>query len=116
MTRLFSLRMLPILVFCALLTGCGKKDGDKNKDEDTSDPESLFKEQIKVMNDLADAYKKNDGDKVKELTAKHKDLQDRFKGKVSKEENKKLMEKYGKEFSAALGKMTGAQVNSKIKS
>jgi hypothetical protein len=84
-------------VFLVGVSGCG------------SSPDSLVKDQIKNMNDMADAMEKGDEAKLKELEKKSKDIEKKLDDlKLSDEEKKKLLEKHKDELGAALGRIMQA--------
>jgi hypothetical protein len=82
------------------LTGCGGGN----------DPDSLTKQMISDMNELATAIeKKESADKIKSLGEKMKATGDKLDAlKLSPEDKKKLEEKYKKEMTEAFTKFLGA--------
>ncbi len=88
-----------IAVVLTTVSGCGKND-----------PDSLTKESISQINDLASAIEKKEStDKIKSLAEKLKATQDKIQAlKLSPEDQKKLMEKYQKETMEALSKLVKA--------
>jgi hypothetical protein len=84
-----------VLVFS--VSGCG------------SDADSLMKQQIQLMNDMADAIEKGDESKAKELESKAKELEEKMKAlNLSDEDKKKLAEKYKADLEKAMGRLMGA--------
>src|SRR5262249_13834562 len=91
-------------VFLVGVGGCG------------SSADSLVKDQIKNMNNMADALEQCDQAKFKELEKNGKDIEKKGKDldkkleelKLSDEEKKKLLEKHKDELGAALGRIMQA--------
>jgi peptidoglycan hydrolase CwlO-like protein len=95
-------RLLVISLVAALLAtvpGCSKND-----------PDSLTKQSISDMNDLASAIEKKEStDKIKSLAEKMKTTQDKLSAlKLSPDDQKKLAEKYQKEIMDAAMKLMAA--------
>src|SRR5262249_25519644 len=81
-------------VFLVGVSGCG------------SSADSLLKDQIKLMNDVADAMEKGDEAKVKDLQKRMEELKKKLDElKLSDEEVKKAWEKHKDEFAAAKGRV-----------
>ncbi len=79
------------------LSGCG------------SSADSLIQQQIKVMNDLADAMEAKDEAKVKQIEAQMKELQKQMKEiKLSEADQKALAEKHKDALMKATGRLMGA--------
>jgi hypothetical protein len=76
----------------------------------SNDPDSLAKQSISQMNDLAAAIEKKESpDKIKAIAEKLKATMEKLKAlKLSDEEMKKLQEKYQKESTQAAQKMLAA--------
>jgi len=92
-----------VLVTCGLVLvtcvgGCG------------SSADSLMKEQIKLMNEMADAVESGaDQSKIDAIGKKMKENEEKFNGlKLSEEEKKKLVEKYNDDIAKAVTRMMGA--------
>jgi hypothetical protein len=93
-------RFLTVGCAAALLfgvSGCG------------SSAESNIKEQISLLNDMADAAQKKDEAKIKELGNKIKDLQEQF-NKFSESDQKAALEKHLGELMQATMKAGTAQM------
>jgi len=97
MKRLYAVGFVAALL--AATPGCSK-----------SDPDSLTKQSISDMNDLASAIEKKEStDKIKSLAEKLKATSDKIAAlKLTPDESKKLMEKYQKETMDALSKLVKA--------
>ena len=97
MKRLYALGFVAALL--AATPGCSKND-----------PDSLTKQSISDMNDLASAIEKKEStDKIKSMAEKLKATQDKIVAlKLSPDDSKKLMEKYQKEMMDALSKLMKA--------
>jgi hypothetical protein len=95
-----------IFVGCALValvavTGCG------------SSPDSLVKDQIKAMDEMADALESNAPEsKVEEIKKKMEDINKKLEAlKLSDEDKKKLLEKHKAEFEKAGTRLAKASLN-----
>jgi hypothetical protein len=76
-----------------------------------SSPDSIMKDSIAAMNDLADAVEKKDEGKAKAAATKLQDLEKKLDAlKLSEDDKKKLLEKHKDEAGKALTKLMGAMV------
>jgi hypothetical protein len=87
-----------VLVFG--VSGCGG----------SSEAENLVKEQIQLVNDLADAMEAKDMNKILELQKKQEELQKKIEAmKLSPAEDKRLEEKYKGDLEKAMQRLMAAK-------
>ncbi len=82
-----------------------------------SSPDSAIKDQIKSMNDLADAVEKNEPDaKIQDLQKRVEESGKKLEAlKLSEEDQKKLFEKHKDELSKAMGRYMAAMMKKGMK-
>ena len=90
-----------VLILLSKLTGCGSGG---------SSADSLMKEQIKLMNELAEAMESGaDQSKVEALNKKLNETAEKFKAlKLSEDDTKKLAEKYKDDLGKAVMRLMAA--------
>jgi hypothetical protein len=82
----------------------------------SSSPDSLIKDQISLMNDMADALEKGDEAKAKSIAEKMKEVDKKLEAlKLSEDDKKKLGEKYKDELTKAAMRMLQAQMKGGMK-
>ena len=121
------LMSLCLALSVALFTGCGKdeKSGEKSGDKTGSGGDnwdSLTKEQLDAMNEMADAQDKQDNEGIAKATKKLTDIGERTK-KLMKDkkpeevqaEQMAAMMKYKDEFDKLAKRMGGGKIGEKEK-
>ena len=103
MKKLLGLGSIALLLFA--VSGCG------------ANADSLVQEQIKEMNDLAQAMETNAPDStIKDIQKKMEDTNQKLKDlKVSDEEGKKLADKYKDDLTKALQRLLKAAMTKGMK-
>jgi peptidoglycan hydrolase CwlO-like protein len=96
--------LVSLLVLSFTLSGCG------------SNPDSLMKDQISAMNDLADAYEKNEPKSKIEKLKKRMDENSKKMEELnlSVDEKKQLVEKHKDELAKATARLVQAAVSSSM--
>jgi hypothetical protein len=105
------------LVLVGGLIGCGS-GGSSSSSSFHADPEEVFKQQIKLVNELADALKTGAPDarvaELREQLEKNKKSWEQVISGDSKT-RKAIMKKYQQEFGEAVGKLAAQEAIQKMK-